>query len=36
MAPGTYVLEVYEYANIDGVNSFGRPNSKTCLTVTVQ
>ncbi len=37
MAPGTYVLEVYEYANIDGVNDFGRPNSKTCLTpVTVQ
>ncbi|MGB5249911.1 MAG: hypothetical protein WBO47_09810, partial [Gammaproteobacteria bacterium] len=36
LAPGTYVLEVYEYANIEGVNDFGRPNSKTCLTVTVQ
>ena len=35
-APGTYVLEVYEYANIDGINDFGRTQSKTCLTVTVQ
>ena len=35
-APGTYVLEVYEYANIDGVNDFGRTSSQTCLTVTVQ
>ncbi|MGB5622088.1 MAG: hypothetical protein WBN65_06310, partial [Gammaproteobacteria bacterium] len=34
--PGTYVLEVYEYANIDGGNAFGRPPSQTCLTVTVQ
>ncbi len=35
-APGTYVIEVYEYANIDGVNDFGRTSSQTCLTVTVQ
>jgi hypothetical protein len=35
-APGTYVLEVYEYANIDGINDFGRTPSQTCLTVTVQ
>jgi hypothetical protein len=35
LAVGTYVLEVYEAANVYGGNDFGRPPGKTCLDVTV-